>query len=87
MKSLDALTIRELKKRIGETAGPTFPLSVSSGTLEILVDAYLDRAALILVNANLASALKSIASESGAFKECTAGCPQLARAALAGDYG
>ena len=49
-KSIDAPTLLELRRRIGQTAGPTFPVSLSSGTLEILIEAYIERGALILVN-------------------------------------
>ena len=49
-KSIDAVTLRELKQRIGQTAGPVFPVSLSAGTLELLIDGYMERAALIVVN-------------------------------------
>jgi len=49
-KSIDAKSLLELRRMVGQTAGPTFPVSVSAGTLEILLDAYMERAALILVN-------------------------------------
>jgi hypothetical protein len=52
-EAIDAKTLLELKRRIGQTAGPTFPVSLSSGTLEILINAYMERAALVLINSQM----------------------------------
>jgi len=49
-QSIDAKSLLELCRMIGQTVGPTFLVNVASGTLEILLDAYMERAALLIVN-------------------------------------